>query len=77
LSARMLEAVESAYDYSEEPSVNPNEVMVRFQCVNCSAEYEVLYDLNSGRGNPSHCPFCGKQSAKRLDTDEETGEENN
>jgi ribosomal protein L44E len=62
------EAFESAYDDSEAPSVNPNEVQVRFQCLSCSAKYEVLYDLNSGHGEPEYCPYCGKHSAKRLDT---------
>jgi DNA replicative helicase MCM subunit Mcm2 (Cdc46/Mcm family) len=70
-------AFESTYDYTEASSVNPNEVMIRFQCLNCSAKYEVLYDLNSGHGEPEGCPFCLKRSAKRLDTDEEAGEENN
>jgi hypothetical protein len=71
------EEFESAYDESEAPSVNPNEVMVRFQCLNCSAKYEVLYDLYSGHGEPEGCPFCLKRSVKRLDTDEEAGEEDN
>jgi len=65
------------YDYSETPSVNLNEVQVRFQCLNCSAKYEVLYDFNSGHGEPEYCPHCGKCSVKRYDTDEEAGEENN
>ena len=59
------------YDYSETPSVYLNEVQVRFQCLNCSAKYEVLYDLNSGHGEPKHCPYCGKHSATRLDTDDD------
>jgi hypothetical protein len=69
------EAFESEYDESEAPSVNLNEVQVRFQCLNCGRKYEVFYDLNSGP-DPEGCPFCLRRSAKRLDTDEEAGEEN-
>jgi hypothetical protein len=35
-------ALESDYDESEAPSLNPNEVLIEFQCLNCSTKYEAL-----------------------------------
>jgi hypothetical protein len=36
-----------------------------------------FYRVRSGYGEPEYCPYCGKRSVKRIDTDEEAGEENN
>jgi hypothetical protein len=38
-------------------------------CIDCDAEYEVIYD-NVAWLSSEYCPFCGGQSIKVVETDE-------
>jgi predicted RNA-binding Zn-ribbon protein involved in translation (DUF1610 family) len=68
---------ESEDDESEAPRIAPNETIVAYQCWNCSYKYEIFFHLKSVPDDLQHCPHCGSHSAKRVENDEEAGEENN
>jgi predicted RNA-binding Zn-ribbon protein involved in translation (DUF1610 family) len=68
------EAFDSGEEYSDQgeaPSGDLSEVLVRFQCLDCLAKYEVLYRQGSRYGEPEYCPYCGKRTVKRDDESEE------